>query len=409
LILTVLTLLGSVLHYPKLWYWIAIAAFLWIGERIYRLGLFSWRNGLFGGLKREIPFEAGHRYGNEGPEYSRTQQHEEEFGMKDVRSSTYSYQDKPLPRDPFSSYSLDTDASDMGLRTVQSSYYDQGTYGSRYSVPDDPGYFEDGRRSGGQPAANMTKPGTYAAFETPEEGYTPLKEGADHARQHSEPLSIRPSPSMMGLARAVNIPPGYAYAQLLPSKVVRLTIRMPRPFKWYAGQHVSLYMPEISKWQSHPFSISTACTEDRDNEIILIVKTRKGFTKKLFNETRKRLFAASGVSVQKKARQSLNSVLTLGNSNPPPVLLRAMLDGPFGSAARGKPGLNESIMIVCGGTGVSFGISCLESLCNTMASRVTGDRRAEGSRKFLTRRIRFVWIVREFSEYRPRKIHSLLR
>lgn len=204
------------------------------------------------------------------------------------------------------------------------------------------------------------------------------------------------------LQRTINIPPGYAYAQLLPSRVIRLSIRLPRPFEWAAGQNVSVYIPAVAKLQSHPFSISTAYTKGKDREIVLIIKARKGFTAKLYEHIREKLYAAAGVSIDKKVGQPLSSLMKLGETSPPPVLLRAMLDGPFGSAARAKPSLHHTVVLICGGTGVSYGASCLEDLCNTMADLEhmgSSSRSASGLKNFKTRRVRFVWIVREFSRW----------
>lgn len=382
-VLTVLTLLGSVMHYPPLWYWIAIAALLWIGERAYRLGRFAWRNGMFGGMTREIPFEAGGQYAEQTHGRNKSLP-AEEYALGDLNTPMESYVDKTLPRTPLYHSVQGGESGDMGLRGASPYGYPPETRSTRYGGHE-LSYF-DQTRSGSDPNT---------AVATPNEGYTPLQMEGSHGRKQS----LAPSLSVPKFPRSVNVPPGYAFAQLLPSKVIRLTIRVPRPFKWFAGQHVSLYMPEITRWQSHPFSISTAYNADGESEIVLLIKARRGFTAKLFNETRRRIFAASGISVEKKARQSLGSVMNLGNSSPPPVLFRAMLDGPFGSAARGKPGLHSSILLVCGGTGVSFGMSSLESLCRTMGEISRGTSiHGEGRRKFTTKRIRFVWIVREFAD-----------
>lgn len=391
--LTCVTLLGSAMHYPNLGYWCAIAAFLWLGDRTYRFIRFSVRNKLFGGLSKEVPFTAGERYEEEEAAWRFSQRIDDEYNMKDFSSRPASGYDfnKSLPKDPFNSgNSAHNQYGELGQR--DSTLYDQGSFDTKHTA------YEDGSSS--YFAGHGGKRGSYAGRDS--ETGTPLPYKAEfrsHDRNASVATGMTASSSRGRLGKAVVIPPGYAHAQLLPSKVVRLTIRVPKPFTWYAGQHVSVYLPELSRWQSHPFSLLTAYSKEREGECVLLIKARKGITAKLWNETRKKVFAAAGIEVSKKVRQSLSSVLSVGNANPPPVLFRAMLDGPFGSAARGKPGMHESVVIVCGGTGVSFGMSCLDSLCRIIAAKDSwGNRPGEGRRKFITKRVRFVWVVREFSK-----------
>jgi len=85
-----------------------------------------------------------------------------------------------------------------------------------------------------------------------------------------------------------------------------------------------LWIPEISRFQSHPFSILSTWDEDHETEVVLLVKARKGFTAKLFEETRKRVFAAAGLAVTKEKHQSFQSMLTLGvQAAPPPVIIES--------------------------------------------------------------------------------------
>ncbi|KAK8022336.1 hypothetical protein PG993_013103 [Apiospora rasikravindrae] len=47
-----------------------------------------------------------------------------------------------------------------------------------------------------------------------------------------------------------------ALVEALPGNACRVTVTMARPWTFKAGQHAYLYMPSISLWQSHPFSIA---------------------------------------------------------------------------------------------------------------------------------------------------------
>ncbi|KAI1412880.1 ferric reductase NAD binding domain-containing protein [Hypoxylon sp. FL1857] len=44
--------------------------------------------------------------------------------------------------------------------------------------------------------------------------------------------------------------------EALPGNAVRVTVNMARPWTFRPGQHAYLYMPTISFWQSHPFSLA---------------------------------------------------------------------------------------------------------------------------------------------------------
>ncbi|KAJ9110493.1 hypothetical protein QFC19_001619 [Naganishia cerealis] len=388
-VLTILTMLGSALHYPPLWYWIGIAAILWGIERIHRFIKFGWVNGWYGGMNRSIPFKAGPQYGP-APTY--------DYGMNpnDIRPQS-DILEKSLPRDPFSETSLasgSASVSEFGSRL--GSEYDVGTYDSKYSMDGD-GYSDT---YGNIPQLNGNQRNV---AQVPRSRVTSQTHG-NHALMPldgpaSGPGNVRTQSMVVPQPRSVTIPPGYGHAQILPSRTVRLTLRVPRPFVWTAGQHILLWVPEISRWQSHPFSILSTYEEDNEVEIVLLIKARKGFTAKLFNETQKRLTQIAGPQLEKQQHQSVNTLLTMEGQDLPPILYRVWVDGPHGSAPRANPGNHESVLLVCGGTGVSFGISMLNYLCRAMSNRDAGVK-WHGFRggRFLTQRVRFVWIVREFAE-----------
>ena len=183
---------------------------------------------------------------------------------------------------------------------------------------------------------------------------------------------------------APTIPLGFAHAQLLPSRTVRLTIKLPRPFRWAPGQSCLLYLPDLSKLQSHPFTI---VNNQDESEVIILVKSRKGLTRSLYEYVRSRSLPPAA----EKNRLSLMSGKGYGEQNVQmaPVLVRVWVDGPFGSAARVKWTDFSTIIIVCGGSGVSFGAAVCDFACRTMAQAV-------GSSKI--RRVRFCWVVREYAE-----------
>ncbi|EGN95939.1 hypothetical protein SERLA73DRAFT_185371 [Serpula lacrymans var. lacrymans S7.3] len=83
------------------------------------------------------------------------------------------------------------------------------------------------------------------------------------------------------------------------------------------------------------------------------------------------------------------------------VLLRAYVDGPFGSSIRARWGDHSTVLIVAGGSGVSFGLSILQYICLCLSGRdgryLGGRPGGWGKKRLLTTRVRFIWLVREYS------------
>lgn len=213
-------------------------------------------------------------------------------------------------------------------------------------------------------------------------------------------------------------PPGFAHAQLLPGRVVRLRLLTPRPIIWAPGQHVLLQVPGVSKFTTHPFTIS-GCYDNESGTgegrvVELIIRAKNGFTKDLWdhvvqatnnhqighypfaeaynNEGR----AENGHGLSAQTREKSRSRDNAG------ILVRAYVDGPFGSSIRAHWGNHSSVVIVVGGTGVSFGVAILEYLALCLAGRdgksLGGRPGGWGDKGFMVTRVRFLWLVREFGE-----------
>lgn len=239
------------------------------------------------------------------------------------------------------------------------------------------------------------------------------------------PRQLKPRPAMSADVAAV-IRPGFAFVQLLPGKTLRLTLRTPNKMSWKPGQWVYLNVPSVRFWESHPFTIASAhdadfpvATEfvDADAEkglahaqkvkgeertMVLLVRCRHGFTRHLWNFVAKKrqmqiqaaADAQHGTGVYGMPGTAM--VPSLGKDTTG-VHIRAIVDGPYGSADRTHWGIHSTVVIVCGGSGVSFGMSVLEHLCACMVGAVKFGKDGKGGKNFLTKRVRFVWIMREFS------------
>ena len=97
--------------------------------------------------------------------------------------------------------------------------------------------------------------------------------------------------------------------------------------------------------------------------------------------------------------------------HPPPdaelpargCLMRMYVDGPFGSVVRANWKAHSTVVLVAGGSGVSFGLSLLLYLVRCLAGR---DGKFLGAKPggwgmpgWHPTRVRFIWIVREFCEF----------
>lgn len=92
-----------------------------------------------------------------------------------------------------------------------------------------------------------------------------------------------------------------ALVEALPGDAVRVTVNMPRPWTFQAGQHAYLYMPSVGLMTSHPFSVAWSDEDDqvdgeklamtrqdvlasRKTSMSFVIRQRTGFTKKLFQK-----------------------------------------------------------------------------------------------------------------------------
>lgn len=192
-------------------------------------------------------------------------------------------------------------------------------------------------------------------------------------------------------------PPGYAHAELLPGRTVRIKFVTPGYRPWSPGQHFLLSIPCVSKFKSHPFTTASICDEqstaDAGRALIFVIRSRTGWTKDLWdtvvNLTARGLYKPPGENLPRGSRLPSQG-----------VVMRVLVDGPFGSVARTHWNSHSTVVIVAGGSGVSFGLSILEYLCLCLRGRhgtyLGGAHRVLGHSEFSVTRVRLIWLVREF-------------
>lgn len=169
------------------------------------------------------------------------------------------------------------------------------------------------------------------------------------------------------------------HVQALPGEdsACRLTFELQRPWRHESGCHVFIYLPRISMWMSHPFSIAwydtTSQRYDKEelpsntsevdlalpsrnsNKISLVVATRTGMTKQLFD----------------KASNAPGGQITIGG----------FLEGPYGGSMSLKS--YGTVLLFAGGVGITHQMTYVRDL-------LAGWELA----RVATRKIILVWSIR---------------
>ncbi|KAJ3564295.1 hypothetical protein NP233_g8393 [Leucocoprinus birnbaumii] len=187
-------------------------------------------------------------------------------------------------------------------------------------------------------------------------------------------------------------PPGFAHAEIVAGSTVRSTYAPVRDFTWAPGQYFLINIPSISRFTTHPFTSATTHTLSNTPVLVFLVRVKSGFTKKLW----KQVIHLSSRGLVYPAGDQLH-----GDVTPPAsgALFRTNVDGPFGSAARVKWNTYTSAVIIVGGSGVSYGVSVLDHLCQLIRRRKARLQQSQmGPTGSMMARARFVWIIQEFGE-----------
>ncbi|KAJ7148748.1 NADPH oxidase [Mycena crocata] len=177
-----------------------------------------------------------------------------------------------------------------------------------------------------------------------------------------------------------------------PSDVMELQIKKDKTSP-RAGQYIFINCPEISYFQWHPFTLTSAPEEDYISVHIRVVGD---FTRALA-----RAVGCDFESAGKKgaaAETGGKVVTTAANPSINRILPRIMVDGPFGTSS--EDFLNyETVMLVSAGIGVTPFASILKSIWYRM------NNLSQGTRTRLSK-VYFTWVIRDFGT--AEWFHSLL-
>ncbi|KAF2196385.1 hypothetical protein GQ43DRAFT_476373 [Delitschia confertaspora ATCC 74209] len=159
-----------------------------------------------------------------------------------------------------------------------------------------------------------------------------------------------------------------------PSNVVEVQIKKEHT-KTRAGQYIFLCCPEVSIWQYHPFTLTSAPEEDYISvHIRMVGNFTKAFGKAL------------GCDLDRKAggEKDRNSVEPLRK-----ILPRVYIDGPFGSASEDVFKFEIAVLV-----GAGIGVTPFASILKSIWYRMNYPQG-----KTRLRKVYFFWICRDFGSF----------
>ncbi|KAJ7694856.1 ferric reductase NAD binding domain-containing protein [Mycena rosella] len=176
-----------------------------------------------------------------------------------------------------------------------------------------------------------------------------------------------------------------------PSDVMELQIKKEKTSP-RAGQYIFINCPEISFFQWHPFTLTSAPEEDYISVHIRVVGD--------FTQALARSVGCDFESARTKGATPATGKVVNTATNPKlnRVLPRIMIDGPFGTSSEDFLDY-ETVMLVGAGIGVTPFASILKSIWYRMNNYRTGSRTRLS-------KVYFTWVIRDFGT--AEWFHSLL-
>ncbi|KAI1826561.1 ferric reductase NAD binding domain-containing protein [Xylaria intraflava] len=167
-----------------------------------------------------------------------------------------------------------------------------------------------------------------------------------------------------------------------PSNVCEIQIKKEHT-KTRAGQYIFLCCPEISLWQYHPFTLTSAPEEDH---ISIHMRVVGDFTKEFA--------AVLGCDFEKKdGGKDTSKIVGVDDKNSDPALRRILprvyVDGPFGSASEDV--FKYEVSILCG---AGIGVTPFASILKSIWYRMNYPQK-----KTRLSKVYFFWICRDFGSF----------
>ncbi|XP_061963966.1 putative respiratory burst oxidase homolog protein H [Populus nigra] len=182
-------------------------------------------------------------------------------------------------------------------------------------------------------------------------------------------------------------------AIIYTGNVLALYMNKPPGFKYESGMYLFIKSPDLSSFEWHPFSITSA---PGDNNLSVHIRTVGDWTTELKN-----LFAkvceAPPAAKQKQGRLNRLETIAMSNSNYDQIQAtfpKILIKGPFGAPAQNYKKF-DILLLIGLGIGATPFISILKDLLNGIkpsAADSMKDRRC-------TERAYFYWVTREQSSF----------
>lgn len=170
-------------------------------------------------------------------------------------------------------------------------------------------------------------------------------------------------------------------------------IRIPNPpISWAAGQHAMLSCHTIVPLQAHPFTIASI---PEDREMVFLVKTKNGGTKRFFKYAEKQ------------------QQLPFSNDDHRERHCSVAIEGPYGKIRNLRQ--FDSVVLIAGASGGTFTVPLMRDIVASWSesNHCSGSRWYPNQLATVTRHIRFVWVIKSkdqlcwFSDQLNRIMHDL--
>ncbi|CAJ2641340.1 unnamed protein product [Trifolium pratense] len=186
-------------------------------------------------------------------------------------------------------------------------------------------------------------------------------------------------------------------AVVYPGDVLGLHMSKPKGFKYKSGQYMFVNCADVSPFQWHPFSITSA---PEDDYLSVHIKDQGDWTKSLISKFKESC---------RKPTDGQSGVLRVDCSpvdNSPSTLPKVMIDGPYGAPAQDYKQY-EIVLLVGLGIGATPMISIVKDILNNVKAKENeeGNTIEEGTRSsqhkktslsnFKTRKAYFYWVTGE--------------
>ncbi|KAI4161045.1 MAG: hypothetical protein LQ342_005208 [Letrouitia transgressa] len=172
-----------------------------------------------------------------------------------------------------------------------------------------------------------------------------------------------------------------------PSNVVEIQIKKEHT-KSRPGQYIFLCCPEISIWQYHPFTLTSAPEEDY---ISVHIRCVGNFTKALATAVGCNFKSSSEKGPEGSAVVSINHNASKADVDPAirKILPRVYIDGPFGSASEDVFKYEVAVLV-----GAGIGVTPFASILKSIWYRMNYPRQ-----KTRLRKVYFFWVCRDFGSF----------